>query len=67
MCFALPVKISKIEKNLGIGENGKKVKLNLLDNCQVGDYVLAQADIAVEKISKRRAQDLEKALRNNFN
>ncbi len=58
MCYAIPAKIIKIEKNSGIvdyfGET-RKVLVNFID-VEVGDYVYAQGGIVVNKISQEQAE-----------
>ena len=63
MCFALPFHISEIDKNIASDHTGKKVKLDLVEHCKVGDFVLVQADIAVEKIDKKRAMLISQQLK----
>jgi len=63
MCFALPMKIASIKGNVATSSTGKKVKLDLVEKCQVGDYTLVQADLAIEKISARRAKEIAKRLK----
>lgn len=62
MCFALPYRIESINNKSAYDKSGKRVRLDLVGKCGVGDYLLVQADMAVEKISKERAQTLDQAM-----
>jgi len=60
MCFALLQQITTLEGKTAIVDNKKKVKLNLLEEkCEVGDFILVQANIAVEKIDKKQAKQIK--------
>lgn len=63
MCLALPLKLIKIEGNKGIGEmNGykKNIRLDLLPNAKLGDYVMVHAGFAIEILKKENAlKDIE--------
>ncbi len=60
MCVALPCKLVKIEGNRGIAELGGshvKMRLDLLPDARLGDYVLVHAGFAIEKLDEREAQE----------
>ncbi len=58
MCFATPLQIVALENNQAIGDNGRRVFLDLVDSCKVGDWILCQANMAVEKIDKKKAKEM---------
>lgn len=58
MCFALVHQIISLENDQAIVENEKRINLNLVKKCKPGDWVLVQANMAVEKITAQRAKDL---------
>jgi len=61
MCLATPMKLSKIEGEYGFVEhNGKeyRVELSLIDEPKVGDWLLANGEIAVNKVSDKDATDI---------
>jgi hydrogenase expression/formation protein HypC len=61
MCLAIPVRITSIKGKMGMGELGgaqRKVSLMLLDEVEVGDYVLLHAGFAISKINAKEAQEL---------
>jgi len=59
MCLATPVKLIKINDDRGTVENNGQsysVKLDLIDNPCVGDWLLCHADLAVNRLSESEAQ-----------
>ncbi len=65
MCYAIPAKILKIDKNsvdgatatLDYGGITKTANISLIDNPQIGDYVLIHAGFAIEKLNKKSAEE----------
>ena len=60
MCVALPVRLVKVEGQRGIGELGGstvKMRLDLLPEAQVGDYVLVHAGFAIQQVDEEEAQE----------
>ncbi len=63
MCLAIPMQLIKVEGVLGIVElDGirREVGLDLIDQAQVGDYLIIHAGYAIEKLDEAEA---EKTLR----
>ncbi len=59
MCLAYPGKIIKIKQDLAIVDyktEQRTVKL-LSEDFRIGDYVIVQAGIAVEKVPEKQALD----------
>ena len=60
MCLAVPAEVlEKKENDLALIEIGgvrKDVSLMLVDNVDVGDYVLVHAGFAIEKIDEDEAE-----------
>ncbi|GAI80048.1 unnamed protein product [marine sediment metagenome] len=59
MCLTIPGKIVSIERNKALisqAGNTKHVDISLID-AKIGEYVLVQADMAVQKISKQEAEE----------
>lgn len=61
MCLALPAKIVSIDRSTNtamvtLGEVKKGISLALLDNTDVGDYVLVHVGYALNKISEKEAE-----------
>jgi hydrogenase expression/formation protein HypC len=66
MCLAIPAKITKIENQMGtIDMEGtqREVSLLLLEDAQVGDYVIVHAGFAIHKIDETEAMESLKVLR----
>ncbi|UCG14465.1 MAG: HypC/HybG/HupF family hydrogenase formation chaperone [Deltaproteobacteria bacterium] len=66
MCLAIPAKIVNIEDNMGtvdmVGVQ-KKVSLILLEDIQVGDYIIVHAGFGIHKIDEQVAHESLKILR----
>ena len=59
MCVALPCKLVEIDGSRGVAELGGsrvKMRLDLLPDAQVGDYVLVHAGFAIEKLDEEEAR-----------
>jgi hydrogenase expression/formation protein HypC len=59
MCLAVPMRLIKIEGRLGTVElEGlhRQVGLDLLEDPQVGEYVIIHAGYAIEKLDPEEAQ-----------
>ncbi|MGC1404157.1 MAG: HypC/HybG/HupF family hydrogenase formation chaperone [Thermodesulfobacteriota bacterium] len=66
MCLAIPSKIVEIKDGLGtIDVDGviRKVSLLLLEEANVGDYVIVHAGFAIHKIDEIAAQESLQILR----
>ena len=60
MCLAIPAKIVNIEDSMGTVDMAgiqKKVSLILLEDAQVGDYVIVHAGFAIHKIDEKAAKE----------
>ncbi len=65
MCLAVPLKLTQIDGNDAIGElEGirRKIRVDFLHNPQLGDYVIAHAGFAIEKLNEQQALENLKAL-----
>lgn len=66
MCLAIPSRIIAIENSVGTVEvDGikRKASLLLLEDAEVGDYVIVHAGFAIHKIDEADALESLKALR----
>ena len=66
MCLAIPSKIVKIENEMAtIDVDGiqRQASLLLLENPEVGDWVIVHAGFAIHKIDEAVAQETLKLLR----
>ena len=69
MCLAIPAKIVNIEDNMGTVDMAgiqKKVSLILLEDAQVGDYVIVHAGFAIQKLDEAAARETLDLLREAF-
>ena len=63
MCLVVPLKVkAKRADGRYEMETGRIVK-SLVKNIKVGDYLICQQDLAIEKVSKNKAQLIRNALR----
>jgi len=75
MCLGLPLKIVEIENKEAIGElNGvkRKIRVDLIENLKIGDFVMVHAGFAIEKLDESSAletldivNELEEAVKND--
>ena len=66
MCLGVPMQVKTIENEVAICEiDGvqREASLMMIDDVEVGDYVLIHAGFAIEKIDDDEAQLTLKALR----
>jgi len=60
MCLAIPMKVTKIEDKTAYAEVGGteyKANTGLLEDLQVGDYIIVHAGFAIEKLDEKSAQE----------
>ncbi len=60
MCLAVPMKIINKDGFSAMVEAGgvsREINLRLLEDAQVGDYVLVHAGFAIEKIDEQEARE----------
>ena len=66
MCLAIPAKIVNIEDGIGTVDMAgvqKKVSLILLEDAQVGDYIIVHAGFGIHKIDEEVAMESLRILR----
>lgn len=60
MCLAIPLKIIEINGNDAVGEAmgmTRKMRVDFIENPQIGEYVVVHAGFAIERLSKQQALD----------
>jgi hydrogenase expression/formation protein HypC len=65
MCLGIPLKIIELDGKLALAEmNGikKKVRVDLLPDIRLGDYVMVHAGFALEKMEKQQAEETMEAI-----
>ena len=58
MCVAIPLKITEIQGNDGIGERDgvrRSIRLDFIKNPKPGEYVIVHAGFAIERIDEAAA------------
>ena len=66
MCLAIPSKVVKIDGNMGIIDvEGvrREASFLLLEDVEIGDYVIVHAGFALHKIDESEAKETLKVLR----
>jgi len=66
MCLGVPMEVKTIENDIAMCEiDGvqREASLMMIDDVQVGDFVLIHAGFAIEKLDPEEAEETLKALR----
>ena len=63
MCFSIPYRIIKVEKNIAFLEGGKSVKIGKEMKVEKGDYLQIVGNVAVEKLSKIQGQKIQRLIK----
>lgn len=66
MCLTIPRQIIEVRKDKAvIQENDKKKEINIstIPMPKVGDWILIHANLAIKKISKKEADEINKTVR----
>ncbi|HOL65830.1 MAG TPA: HypC/HybG/HupF family hydrogenase formation chaperone [bacterium] len=59
MCLAVPMKLVEKKGEEGVVELAgvrRKIRLDLVDNVRVGDYLIVHAGFAIEKLNLKEAK-----------
>ena len=63
MCLAIPLQLIEINGNSAVGEAmgmRRDIRVDFIENPQLGDYVIVHAGFAIERLPEQQAmQDLE--------
>lgn len=63
MCLAIPLQLIEINGNSAVGEAmgmRRDIRVDFIENPQIGDYVIVHAGFAIERLPEQQAmQDLE--------
>jgi len=63
MCLTAPVKIKKIKGTEAELDDGRKINIALAGRVKKGDWVLANANLGLSKISVKEAQEINSYFR----
>jgi len=69
MCWAVPARLIEIDGDIGKIElpgTVREVGLQLIDDPQVGDYVLVHAGFAIQKVDQKEAEETIRFLNEVF-
>ena len=63
MCLAVPLKLIEIKGKEAVGESmgmRRSLRVDFIENPQIGDYVIVHAGFAIERLPEKQAlEDLE--------
>jgi|Deesub1362A_J573_1020465.scaffolds.fasta_scaffold00216_53 hydrogenase expression/formation protein HypC len=62
MCLAFPGRVEKIEYPYAVANFGgtkRKVRIDLVDELKVGEYVLVHVGFAIQKVNEDEARQME--------
>ncbi len=60
MCLAIPLKVIETDGKNAVGEVGgvtRRIRVDFLPDVKPGDYVIAHAGFAIEKLDEARAKE----------
>jgi len=63
MCLAIPGRVEEIEypfATVSFGGAKKKIRIDLLESVEVGEYVLAHAGLAIQKVSEEEVREINR-------
>jgi hydrogenase expression/formation protein HypC len=63
MCLSIPARIVAIDGRMAevsVGGTIFRAGLHMIENAKVGDYILLHAGFAIQKISKKEAEETTK-------
>ena len=63
MCFVVPLKVIKKKGKTWEMEDGRVVRKALTDEVKIGDYLVCQHDVAVERLSKAQAKQMRSMIK----
>jgi len=66
MCLAIPMNVKEINGSMGIVESQgvrREVGLMLMEDVQIGDWVLIHAGFAISKLNEQEAEETMALLR----
>jgi len=67
MCLATPAKVIEVNGQKAVvqsGDHTHNVDLSLVENVQVGDYVLAHGELVIQKLPKDEAEKILDMIQN---
>lgn len=66
MCFAIPYRVEKVDRDSAVVEGGRRVKLGGMFRVNRGDYLQVMGSIAVGKIKKTEGQRIRNLIKSIY-
>lgn len=66
MCLAIPLKVTAIEGNTALVEQGgvsRSIRIDFIDDVQLGDFLLVHTGIAIQKVDPQGAESTLQIIR----
>lgn len=60
MCLATPVKVKEINNKNALLDDGRRVNISLITAPKKGDWLLCHANLAINKLNAKEAQEILK-------
>lgn len=64
MCLATPIQVKKISANYAVVDGNKKIDISLISGLKPGDYILAHANLGINKLEKKEAKKILEIVKN---
>jgi len=64
MCLTTPFEVKKVKDGQAELSDGRMVNIVLISGVKAGDWVLANADLVVSKVSQQEAKEIKEILNN---
>jgi hydrogenase assembly chaperone HypC/HupF len=62
MCLTVPRKVTKVQGDRALLQDGRWVKTVMVGKVKPGEMVLVQADLAIEKITQEQAKAMKEEM-----
>lgn len=62
MCLTVPRKVERVEEDRALMQDGRWVKTTMVGKVKAGDFLLVQANLAVEKVSAHRVREMKETM-----
>lgn len=63
MCFSIPMKVLKVEKDTATVEGGKTVRFDKSLQINSGDFVLLTGNLIIDKLSKENSLKIRRLIK----
>ena len=62
MCLTVPRRVEEVEGDKALLQDGRWVKTTMVGKVKKGEMLLVQANLAVEKITKKQAEGMKQIM-----